>query len=140
MTVQHVFVRNWGLCDDWSHLEDREELQQLLAKQKVPVLNFPKFSYRERDHLDAKRIPFSKGRESSELGVLGKQRLHTFLKGAYQAIDQANIWKLSPSEVSSSKTTAINANGTSVETGETDTKAAEPAASSSKSRNSKRSS
>jgi hypothetical protein len=138
--VQHVFVRNWGLCDDWSHLDSREELQQLLAKQKVPVLDFPKFSYRERDHLDAKRIPFSEGRESSELGVLGKQRLHTFLRSAYQAIDQVNIWKLSSSEVSSSKGTAIDANGISAEAGEADTKAVEPATSSSKSRSSKRSS
>jgi hypothetical protein len=138
--VQHVFVRNWGLCDDWSHLEDREELQQLLAKQKVPVLDFPKFSYRERDHLDAKRMSFSAGRESGELGVLGKQRLHTFLKSAYQAIDQANIWKISPLEVSPLKTTAIDANGTSAAAGEADAKTAEPAATSSKSRNSKRSS
>jgi hypothetical protein len=136
--VQHVFVRNWGLCDDWSHLEDRAELQNLLAKQKVPVLDFPKFSYRERDHLDAKRLAFSAGRESGDLGVLGKQRLHTFLKSAYQAIDQANIWKLSPSEVSPSKTTALN--GTSATDGEADTKTAEPVTISSKSRNRKRSS
>jgi hypothetical protein len=136
--VQHVFVRNWGLCDDWSHLDSREELQKLLAKQKVPVLDFPKFSYRERDHLDAKRISFSKGRESGELGVLGKQRLHTFLKSAYQAIDQANIWKLSPSEVSPLKPTATDE--PSMADGEAAIQTAEPAASGSKSRNSKRSS
>ena len=136
--VQHIFVRNWGLCDDWSHLESREELQQLLAKQKVPVLDFPKFSYRERDHLDAQRISFSVGRESGELGVLGKQRLHTFLKSAYQAIDQANIWKRSSSEVSPSQTTVMN--GKSAEAGDSDVKPAESTASSAKSRNSKRSS
>jgi hypothetical protein len=132
--VQHVFVRNWGLCDDWSHLDSREELQKLLAKQKVPVLDFPKFSYR----LDAKRLPFSAGRESGELGVLGKQRLHTFLKSAYQAIDQANIWKLSPSEVSPSKPTATDE--PSMEAGEADIQTTESATSGSKSRNSKRSS
>jgi hypothetical protein len=102
------------------------------------VLDFPKFSYRERDHLDAKRLAFSAGRESGELGVLGKQRLHTFLKSAYQAIDQANIWKLSQSEVSPSKPTATD--GSPMEAGKADIQTAEPAASGSKSRNSKRSS
>jgi hypothetical protein len=95
--IQHIFVRNCGLCDDWSHLETRTELQQLLAKQKVPVIDFPKFSYRERDYLDAKRIAFTEARDSSDLGVLGKQRLHSFLKSSYEAIDGAKIWKISKS-------------------------------------------
>jgi hypothetical protein len=138
--VQHVFVRNLGLCDDWSHVDGREELQQLLAKQKVPVLDFPKFSYRERDHLDAQRISFGAGRESSELGILGKQRLHTFLKIAYYEIDRANIWKLSPLESSPAKITAIAAQGPSPLVGETASPAVEPVTSNSKSRNSKRSS
>jgi hypothetical protein len=137
-SVQHVFVRNWGLCDDWSHLDSREELQQLMVKQKVPAIDFPKFSYRERDHLDAKRMAFSEGRESAELGVLGKQRLHTFLKSAYQAIDQAQVWKLSNS-VMPSVDSVTSTNGTSSESSEIAPKSTEPATSS-RSRRAKRSS
>ena len=105
--IRHILVRNWGLQDDWSSVSERKELKDLLAKYNVKVIDFPRFSYRERDYLDEYRISFSEARELKEFGVLGLQRIHNFLKGAYQAIDQAEAWgksaKTSKSSGKSSK-------------------------------------
>ncbi|MGM3305123.1 hypothetical protein ACSQ6I_03910 [Anabaena sp. WFMT] len=92
--IKHVFVRNFGLCDDWKHVDEREDLQELIKSQKVPIINFPKFSYRERDLLDATRINFSQAFLSAELGILGQQRLHSFLKKAYEEIGKAQVWNV----------------------------------------------
>ena len=89
--------RNFGLCDDWKHVGEREDLQELIQAQKVPVINFPKFSYRERDLLDATRINFSQAFLTAELGVLGQQRLHSFLKKAHEEISKAQVWNVGQS-------------------------------------------
>jgi hypothetical protein len=95
--IKHVFVRNFGLCDDWKHVDEREDLQELIQAQKVPIINFPKFSYRERDLLDATRINFSQAFLTAELGVLGQQRLHSFLKKAHEEISKAQVWNVGQS-------------------------------------------
>jgi hypothetical protein len=89
--IKHIFVRNFGLCDDWKHIDGRDDLQDLIKDYKVAVIDFPKFSYRERDILDANRINFSAAKEYGELGILGKQRLHSFLKKSFEEIEKANI-------------------------------------------------
>jgi hypothetical protein len=90
--IKHIFVRNCGLCDDWKHVDGRDNLQDLIKAYKVAVIDFPKFSYRERDILDANHINFSEAKNYSELGVLGKQRLHSFLKKAFEEIEKAKVW------------------------------------------------
>jgi hypothetical protein len=105
--LRHILVRNWGLQDDWSSVSERKELQDLIAKYNIKVIDFPKFSYRERDYLDEYRISFDEARELKELGVLGLQRIHNFLKGAYQAIEQAEAWgKPAKAHKSSSKSSS----------------------------------
>jgi hypothetical protein len=93
--IQHVLVRNLGLCDDWKHINNRNDLCTLLNTHKVAVIDLPKFSYRERDIIDANHFTFSEARDYKELGVLGKQRLHNFLKTAHEEIEKAQIWNLS---------------------------------------------
>jgi hypothetical protein len=112
--LKHILVRNWGLQDDWSSVSERKELQDLISKYAIKVIDFPKFSYRERDYLDEYRISFGEARELKELGVLGLQRIHNFLKGAYQAIEQAETWgkpaKTSKSSKTSSKASSSGSN------------------------------
>jgi hypothetical protein len=90
--VKHIFIRNFGLCDDWKHIDENQELKDLIKTYKVPVIDFPKFSYRERNILDAKRINFSEAKDYKDLGILGRQRLHSFLKQAFEEIEKAKIW------------------------------------------------
>lgn len=103
--VQHIFVRNWGLCDDWRHLDGMEDLQNLLKTQSILVVDFPKFSYLERNLIDQKRITFAAAKESSEFGILSKQRIHTYLSAAYAAIEGVNALKSGSAKKHSSKGT-----------------------------------
>jgi len=92
--LPHVLVRNGGLCDSWSHLDGHEDLQNLIKRDKVPVIDFPKFGYLERNLIDEKKWTFATAAKSNELGIISKQRLKIFLDKAYAAIESAGI--LSP--------------------------------------------
>ncbi|BAZ34050.1 mobilization protein MobD-like protein (plasmid) [Cylindrospermum sp. NIES-4074] len=111
--VKHIFVRNFGLCDDWKHVDGNEDLKALIKANKVAVIDFPKFSYRERDILDANRINFSQAKDYGELGILGRQRLHSFLKKACEEIEKAKVWNLPAASITppSEKVDGANNNG-----------------------------
>jgi hypothetical protein len=111
--VKHIFVRNFGLCDDWKHIDENQDLQNLIKTYKVPVIDFPKFSYRERNILDANRINFSEAKNYGELGILGKQRLHRFIKQAFEEIEKAKIWNPPAASITplSEKVDSANSNG-----------------------------
>ncbi|MBD2772588.1 mobilization protein [Iningainema sp. BLCCT55] len=81
--MPHVLVRNLGLCDDWTHVEGMEEVKDVINKYAVQVIDFPKFSYRERNMVDEKQITFAQARDSDEFGIVSRQRIHNFLKSAY---------------------------------------------------------
>ncbi|MGL4618113.1 hypothetical protein [Chroococcidiopsis sp.] len=63
-----------------------------MSKYNIKAIDLPKFSYRERDYIDEYRISFAQARGLNELGVLGLQRIHKFLKEAYANIDQTEVW------------------------------------------------
>jgi hypothetical protein len=108
--IRHILVRNLGLQDDWSHVYERKELKDLMSKYSIKAIDLPKFSYRERDYIDEYRISFAQARELKELGVLGLQRIHKFLKEAYANIDQTEVWsKPVKSTRSASKSSKSNA-------------------------------
>lgn len=90
--LPHILVRNWGLQDDWSHLEEHTALQAALNKYKIPIVDLPKLSYRERDYFDEHRVSFSQSMAESHFGILGTQRVFKFLRSAYDAIDQSGMW------------------------------------------------
>ncbi|MDF5724913.1 MAG: cobalamin biosynthesis protein CobQ [Rhizonema sp. PD37] len=81
--MPHVLVRNLGLCDDWTHIEAMAEVNDAINKYAVQVIDFPKFSYRERNMVDEKQITFAQARDSDEFGIVSRQRIHNFLKFAY---------------------------------------------------------
>jgi hypothetical protein len=89
--MRHILVRNWGVCDDWEHVEEDEQLQKLIRKYKVKVIDFPKLAYRERNIIDRSRLTFAEAREYKEFGVISKQRVANFLKAAYAAFDSVEV-------------------------------------------------
>jgi len=89
--MPHVLVRNLGLCDDWSHVEGMEEVKDAINKYAVQVIDFPKFSYRERNMVDERRITFAQARDSAEFGIVSRQRIHNFLKSAYAQFKKTGL-------------------------------------------------
>ncbi|AFY42842.1 mobilization protein MobD [Nostoc sp. PCC 7107] len=90
--VPHILVRNCGLCDDWEHVDSDPNMQQLVQKHNVQVVDFPKLAYKERNIIDQTRMTFSEAREYKEFGILSKQRVVHFLKLAYAAFEKVGIW------------------------------------------------
>jgi len=91
--IAHILVRNLGLCDDWSQIDNDPELQKLLKKYKVKVIDFPKLSHKERYTINKEQMRLDKARDYKEFGILGKQRVVNFLKSAYSAFDSAGVWQ-----------------------------------------------
>ena len=91
--ITHVLVRNLGLCDEWSQLEEDKSLQKLITKYRVKVIDFPKLAHRERYLINQKRLRFDEARSNKEFGILGKQRVVNFLKAAYASFDSAEVWQ-----------------------------------------------
>ncbi|MEH1867498.1 MAG: mobilization protein [Nostoc sp.] len=90
--IPHILVRNFGLCDDWEHLELDSNFQNIVNKYQIKVIDFPKLAYRERNIIDQNRLTFAEAREYKEFGVIGKQRVVNFLKLAYGAFEKVGIW------------------------------------------------
>ena len=90
--MTQILVRNFGLCDEWSQVEEDPELQKLIKKHQVKVIDFPKLGYLERYLINKKRLNFAEAKEHQDLTVLGKQRIVNFLKAAYKSFDDAGVW------------------------------------------------
>ena len=90
--MTHVLVRNFGLCDEWSQVDNDKSLQKLITRYGVKVIDFPKLGYQERYLINQKQLRFDDATKSSDLTVLGKQRVVNFLKAAYAAIDSTEVW------------------------------------------------
>ncbi len=90
--MTHILVRNLGLCDEWSPIDEDESVQKLIKKYRVKVIDFPKLGYKERYKINQNRLRFDDAREYKDFGVLGRQRVVNFLKSAYRAFDSAGVW------------------------------------------------
>ncbi len=90
--MTQILVRNFGLCDEWSQVEEDPELQKLIKKHQVKVIDFPKLGYKERYLINKKRLNFAEAKEHQDFTVLGKQRVVNFLKAAYNSFDDAGVW------------------------------------------------
>jgi hypothetical protein len=90
--ITHILVRNLGLCDEWSQVDDDELLQKLIKRYEVKVVDFPKLGHRERYLINQKQLRFDDATKSNDLTVLGKQRVVNFLKAAYEQFDGTGVW------------------------------------------------
>ena len=98
--ITHILVRNFGLCDEWSQVDDDELLQKLIKKYQVKVIDFPKLGYGERYLINRHQLRFDDAIQCQDLTILGKQRVVNFLKGAYSAFDSTGVWSESSGAVS----------------------------------------
>ena len=89
--IIHVFVKNQGLCDDWSYIEAMREFEEAADKYNFVVVNFPKFPFWERNAIDRLEITFSNAIAHPELKVVSKQRVKNFLKLAYEAFAETGL-------------------------------------------------
>ncbi|MGB5633738.1 MAG: mobilization protein, partial [Waterburya sp.] len=90
--IAHVLVRNTGLNEEWSPMENDELLQKQIDKYEVKTIDFPKLSHTERYLINQKQLRFDDARDSRELSILGRQRVANFLKAAYAAFDSTGVW------------------------------------------------
>ena len=90
LKIQHILVRNWGMYDNWEDWDEDEELQELIKKYKVKVIDFPKLAYKEIFVIDKENLSFDAAIEYEEFGVLSKQRVVDFLKATYAEIESAS--------------------------------------------------
>jgi hypothetical protein len=90
--ITHIFVRNQMIFEDWDFLKTDEELQEILARENVLQMDFPQFSFEERNKVDAGRLTFGKAlADDSGFGILSKQRIRIFLNTTYEGLDQLNL-------------------------------------------------
>lgn len=89
--VQHILVLNCYFRQDWSTVFSQLPLRHLIEQYQVPVISLPKLADKERDWLDTHQLPFSQARQARALNIFERQRIHTFLKAAYQAIEQTQL-------------------------------------------------
>lgn len=90
--MPHILVRNWGMCDDWSQVEQDQDLQKLIKKYKVKTIDFPKLEYKEAYLIDKHRLNFAEAKKHKDFTVLGKQRVVNFLDSAYSIFDSTGVW------------------------------------------------
>ena len=91
--VNHVLVKNWGLCDEWESLEQNKFLQQKISEYGVKVLDFPEFKGKDcRNKIDEQSLTFGEARESKEFALINRQRIKNFSKKVYQAYDDAGVF------------------------------------------------
>ncbi len=89
--MTHVFVRNLGMCDDWSYIEQMPEFVAAKSKYNFTVIDLPKFPFWERNKVDRLGVNFESAIAHSELTVISKQRVRNFLKSAYVAFKETRL-------------------------------------------------
>ncbi len=87
----HVFVRNWGMCDDWKYIDEMPEFIAAKTKYNFTVMDLPKFPFWERNQVDRLGATFEDALAHHELGVVSKQRVKNFLKQAYAAFKETGL-------------------------------------------------
>lgn len=98
--IQHVFVRNWGLCDDWTHVDEDEDVQAAIQAYQVPVIDLPKFPYVERNFIESHQITLSEALTHADLSLISKQRIKQFLRYSFAEIDSTGLMPSETEETS----------------------------------------
>jgi hypothetical protein len=89
--MPHVFVKNWGLCDDWTHVDNDTEFQQIIAAYTVPVINLPKLTYFERNFIEANQLTFLDAEAHKDLSAVSRQRIKNFLRQSFAEIERTGM-------------------------------------------------
>lgn len=84
--ITHVFIKNFGLCDEWNYIEQMPEFVAAQNKYKFIVMEFPRFPFWERNMVDRLEITFSNAVSHPEFKAVSKQRVKNYLKQIYTAL------------------------------------------------------
>ena len=87
--VPHTLVKNLGRSENWSALESSEAVQSAIVTYGIKTIEFPRLSPHKLATIDAQRMTFSAARDSTDLGLIGRSQIVTYLKTAYAALDQS---------------------------------------------------
>ncbi|NEZ61042.1 hypothetical protein [Adonisia turfae] len=95
--LNHVFVKNLGLTDDWAPFHEDDELQALISQYQIPVISLPKFiGNKDRNLIDKLSLTFGEAREYDQFGAISRQRVKTFLSKAYAEFDRLDFLQPTP--------------------------------------------
>jgi hypothetical protein len=89
--ITHVFIKNYGLCDNWEYVETMPEFVDAARKYNFHAIDFPKFPFWERNTIDRLGITFTDAVSCSELKIVSKQRVKNFLQFAYKAFAKTGL-------------------------------------------------
>ena len=87
--MPHTLVKNLGRSENWSALESNEAVQSAIVTYGIKTIEFPRLSPHKLATIDAQRMTFSAARDSTDLGLIGRSQIVTYLKTAYAALDQS---------------------------------------------------
>ena len=87
--MPHTLVKNLGRSENWSALESSEAVQSAIVTYGIKTIEFPRLSPHKLATIDAQRMTFSAARDSTDLGLIGRSQIVTYLKTAYAALDQS---------------------------------------------------
>ncbi|MFB2837988.1 hypothetical protein [Floridanema evergladense] len=94
--MQHVFVRNEGVCPDegvWQRIAQLPKMKQAQEQYHFPVINLPKFYMADRDALKTNPMPFEQALKRNDIFTeLGKKRTHKFLDKAAQEFHKTGLF------------------------------------------------
>lgn len=89
--MQIVFVRNWGICDDWEHINNDQEVQTAISTHNIPVIDLPKFPNAERNFIEAHQLTLAEAHKHPDLHLPAKQRLKTFQDECFDQIRSTEL-------------------------------------------------
>lgn len=91
--VQHVFVKNFGMTEDWESFDRDKPLQKLIKKRDIAVIDFPPFigNY-HRNQVKNLGLSFIEAGERDDFRSVGRQRAKSFLIDAFKEFDRVGIF------------------------------------------------
>jgi hypothetical protein len=84
--IPHVFVKNYGRCDEWDYFEADDSVQAAIAQYKVKVIDFPELAISKRIPINAESMTFAQARQHEGFPTLGRHQIVIYLREAYQAL------------------------------------------------------
>ena len=92
-SVQHVFVKNFGMTDDWSALDEDEVLVARIKREKVIEIDFPRFvGNRDRNRIKDLGLTFAAAQQHQAFDTFSQQRIKFYLDDVFAEFDRAGVF------------------------------------------------
>lgn len=87
-TFQHVFVKNYGLEENWQKiLDNNKTLKETLESDKIITFDLPALSPTRYKLILDNNLTFNDAKTSTKLNIVARQGVSKFLDTAYQSYD-----------------------------------------------------